>query len=287
MSPRNIARADTAAGHRFRLLAVGTLVAVSGCGSATSDAASNATPDSAGRGSTVESIASSSGLAGRWAHYDVVAYQDKTMRTLIISYGFTDFEVDGNALREQESFCHADQRSDQAIETSISDAATQAIVPVEATADLTSTPTGLRIQRPATPTPVGIRLEDPANDKLPTDRSDPRIVDDDHDGQPGITVHVKVGDAFEGDLYLARREIFAYDMTQDGPDTLTGTVEDHSEQLVIGASNEVLAATAQWVQHPDLTRSPIILRRVGADWDCDRLMAERDQLFPAAPTTDW
>ena len=35
-------------------------------------------------------------LVGRWAHYDVVAYEDDVLKALIISYGFNDFtEVDG------------------------------------------------------------------------------------------------------------------------------------------------------------------------------------------------
>jgi hypothetical protein len=227
-------------------------------------------------------------LAGRWAHYDVVAYEEPTMKTLIISYGFTDFTVEDGRLVESEEFCHAEQASDQPIETTISDAATQAIVPESTPVEVTEIDGGLRVQRPATPTPVGIDLEDPAEEPLPQDPSDPRIVDDDGDGKPGITVEVAVGGAPLGEIYLARREIFAYDMATDGPDTVTGTVTDSSEQLLIGASDPVLAATpAQWTQFEDLSRSPIILRRVEADWDCERLMAERDALFPPEPTPDW
>ena len=75
-------------------------------------------------------------LIGRWAHYDVVAYQDDVLKTLIISYGFNDFtEVEGQIV-DQGSFCFSEQRTDQPIRTSLSDAATRAIkpppVPVEA-----------------------------------------------------------------------------------------------------------------------------------------------------------
>jgi hypothetical protein len=227
-------------------------------------------------------------LVGRWAHYDVVAYEGDPLKTLIISYGFTDFAVEDGRLVESEEFCHADQASNQPIETTISDVATRAIIPISTPVEVSEVDGALRVQRPATPTPVGIRLADPANDRLPTDPTDPRIVDDDNDGNPGITVHVKVGEGLEGDLFIARREIFAYDMTADGPDSLTGTVKDSSEQLVVGTTNPVLATgDAQWVQYPDLARSPILLRRVGADYDCDRLMAERPTLFPADPAADW
>lgn len=227
-------------------------------------------------------------LAGRWAHYDVVAYVEGTTKTLIISYGLTDFAVVDGELVESDRFCHADQVSNQPIEVTISDVATQAIIPASTPVEVTEVDDGLRVQRPATPTPVGIRLADPVNERLPTDPADPRIVDDDNDGNPGITVSVKVGDAFAGDLFIARREIFAYDMTTDGPDLLTGTVEDGSEQLIIGATDPLLTTSgAQWVQYPDRAKSPIILRRVDADLDCEQLMAERDTLFPADPTIDW
>ncbi len=63
---------------------------------------------------------------------------------------------------------------------------------------------------------------------------------------------------------------------------------DDSEQLVIGATDPLLTSTkAQWAQHRDPARSPIILRRVDAGYDCDQLMAERSTLFPPDPSPDW
>jgi hypothetical protein len=227
-------------------------------------------------------------LVGRWAHYDIVAYEEPLMRTLIISYGFNDYSVENGTLVDTGSFCFAEQVTDQPISTSLSDAATQAIKPVPTPVAVSVDDGVLRVQRPPTPTPVGIRLDDPANDVLPTDPADPRIVDDDGDGNPGITVQVRFGEGLEAELFIARREIFEYDVTLTGPDELTGVVIDSSEQLVIGATNELLLATeAQWTQYPDLSRSPIILRRVTADWDCDRLRAERDDIFPPNPAIDW
>ncbi len=227
-------------------------------------------------------------LVGRWAHYDVVAYEDGLLKTLIISYGFNDFtEVDGR-ITDQASFCFSEQRTDQPIETSLSDAATQAIRPPSTPVEVDEVDGVLRIRRSATPTPVGIRLEDPANESLPTDPADPRIVDDDGDGKPGLTVTIRVTDDLTGELYIARREIFAYEAFLTEPDVLTGTVTDDSEQLVIGASDPIFASSdANWVQYPDLAKSPIILKRVDADWDCDRLAAERDTLFPPTPDVDW
>lgn len=226
-------------------------------------------------------------LVGRWAHYDVVAYEDDTLKTLIVSFGFNDFTVDDDQLIDQGSFCFSEQRTDQPIETSLSDAATQAIRPPPTPVEVDTTNGPLTIMRPASPTPVGIRLDDPTNEPLPSDPDDPRIVDDDGDGNPGITVTIQVGDDLTGELYIARREIFAYEASLVTPDRLEGTVTDDSEQLVIGASNPVFLAESNWRQHSDPAKSPIILIRVDDTWDCERLVAERDALFPPTPDVDW
>jgi hypothetical protein len=228
-------------------------------------------------------------LAGRWAHFDVVAYDDPVMKTLVISTGFADLEVrDDGRLWNRQRFCHADMGNDLGIEVTMPDAATQAIVPVDVAVEVTEEPDGrLRVVRPFTPTPIGIDLEDPANTPLPTDPNDPRITDPDGDGNPGLSANIRVADGLEGDLFIARREIFSYDVTQEGPDRLSGSITDESEQLVIGASDPLLDVESNWVQHPDPARNPVIWVRVDDTWDCERLAAERDELFPPNPVVDW
>jgi hypothetical protein len=85
----------------------------------------------------------------------------------------------------------------------------------------------------------------------------------------------------------ARREIFAYDVAERSDGSLSGVVHDRSEQLVLGASDDLFLTNADWVQHPDLDRSPIILEPVDATWDCERLRAERPTIFPPTPEVDW
>lgn len=260
-------------------VAVGSLL--TGCSSGGSDAASPTTT------ATKTSTARLEKLAGRYAHYDVVAYQSTDMKNLIISYGFTDLFVKDGKLWAKESFCHADNVNDQPIDTTISDAATSAIRPIATPVTVSTKDGRIRIQRPETPTGIGIRLEDPANDVLPTDPKDPRISDDDKDGKPGITVRIKVTDELQGDLYIARRERFAYDVSLQDDRSLSGTVTDKSEQLIVGATNDMFITRAEWKQVPDLSKSPILLKPVRGTWDCTRLMASRDQLFPKAPVVDW
>ncbi len=260
-----------------------------GCGGSSSDAGTGATTTSAsGSGSDSADVTQAAErVAGRYAHYDVVAYESSDMKTLIISYGFTDLKVTDGELEATESFCSSEHRSDQPIETEMSDAATSAIKPPTVAVDLTVAGGKATFHRPETPTGIGIRLEDPANDVLPTDPNDPRIADDDNDGNPGVTVHIKVTDDIQGDLYIARRERFAYDVAEQDDGSLTGTVTDHSEQLIVGATDPIFITRAEWKQLPDLSKSPIILKPVDQEWDCTKLMAERDAMFPPTPEVDW
>ena len=209
------------------------------------------------------------------------------MKTLIISTGFSDLELKNGVMWNRMTFCHADTVTDQDIDVSISDAATRAIKPVATPVEVTEVDGKLHVSRPATPTAIGIRMDDPAHEPLPTDPNDPRIFDADGDGNPGVTSTVKVTDALQGEIYLARREVFAYEVTQVDPDRLTGSITDDSEQLIIGASNPVFLVAAQWKQVDDPALNPVIWQRVDAGWSCDRLAQERQRLFPPNPVADW
>ena len=246
-------------------------------------------PDATSAPATFDGPSTPEDLVGRWAHYDVVAYEDSALKTVIISYGYNDFSIgDDGVLVDQASFCSSEQRTDQPIETGLSDAATRAIQPPPTEVAVEVTDGVLSLSRPFSPTPVGIELGDPFNESLPTDPNDPRIVDSDGDGNPGITVTIKVSDAISGELYIARREIFSYEGTLVGPDRIEGVVIDESEQLVIGASQPMFnVERTDWGQHPDPNKSPMLLVRVDESWDCDRLAAERDAIFPPSPDVDW
>jgi len=226
-------------------------------------------------------------LVGRYAHFDVVAYEDKTMKTVIISTGFSDLTLRKGVMWNQMTFCHADTALDQDVDVSISDAATQAIKPVATPVEVTAVDGKLHVSRPATPTGIGIKLADPAHDVLPSDPKDPRIFDADGDGHPGVTSTVRVTKDFSGQIYLARREIFAYDLTQQTPDRLVGTVTDHSEQVILGASDPAFLTPAQWKQLDDPKRNPVIWQRVDDDMDCAGLARQRARLFPPNPKADW
>ena len=139
-----------------------------------------------------------------------------------------------------------------------------------------------KLYRPITPTLIGI--DGDPDQPLSMDPNDPNINDDDNDGLPGVTVDMKIG-CVPAQIYIARREIFQSDLTLYSDGSLFGYVTDDSEQLVIGATLDLLAQENNPAQYPDLTLSPIMLIPIPDDLDtCEELMANRDQLFPAEPS---
>lgn len=225
-------------------------------------------------------------MAGHYAHYDVVAYQGETpngpLSTFIISYGFTDLVIEDGELVEYDSFCHAEHKANQDFTTRFPDAATQAITPRRAVVEVYQEDGAWKLQRPATPTLIGI--DGDPDVPLSMNPNDPLINDDDSDGKPGVTVFIKLFGLIEGELYIARREIFQNDVTLYANGTLQGTVTDDSEQLVVGASLAILNVPNNPDQWPDLGLSPLILVPIPDDIDtCEELMANRDAYFPAEP----
>ncbi len=236
-------------------------------------------------------------VVGRYAHYDIVAYYSDmglmgVFKNLIISYGFTTFEKENDTLKITDRFCHSEQISNQNFTAIVPDAMTRAIIPDSTFIEIKKDANGdLFLYRPETPTLVGIDYEDPYNNPLPDsiEPDDPRLVDADFDGKPGVTVFIDMFNKME-ELYIARREVFAFEASLTESGNIEGIVLDESEQLLIDATNFLLKnQNGEWLQYrgpngDDYSLSPIILVPIDDSYDCDTLMQERDAFFPPNPT---
>lgn len=228
-------------------------------------------------------------LVGVYGHYDVVAYSEKIagiaeMKTYVITYGISELALgDDGRLIAKDRYCHASHKSNLPFKSEVPDSFTQAILPRTVEVQIRQAADGqLFMWRPETPTPIGVRLADPMQ-ALPKHPRDAQAVDDDGDGKPGVTVRIKLYNHIPTELYIARREIFAYALTPQADGKLTGYVSDHSEQLVLGSPLVFLRSQRDPKQHPDLNLSPMMLVPIDASYDCQTLMESRDQLFPAEP----
>ncbi len=226
-------------------------------------------------------------IVGHYAHFDVVAYEDTTtrttMRSFIISYGFTDFYLEDGKLMQSDRFVHSEQKlSRKKASSIISDEAVQAIKPRVQEVDLSFKNGSWQVYRSATPSLLGIN-GDPLQ-ALSTDPNDPNLTDPDGDGNPGVTVKISVGKFFKGEIYIIRREIFSNYLTLNRDGTLSGYIEDRSEQFVVGASKKILAQPSNSIQYPDMGLNPILLVPISEEVDTpEELMELRDELFPKEP----
>jgi len=227
-------------------------------------------------------------IEGHYAHFDIVAYEDVStrtpMRTLIVSYGFTDFRIEDGRLLQIDRFCHAEQMINQPnVQVTFSDEATQAIKPRVQEVDVRFENGSWLVYRPASPTLLGI-TGDPSR-PLSTDPEDPNLTDPDGDGNPGVTVRLRMGNLLDGAIYITRREIYTDYLTLNSDGNLYGHVEDASEQFVVGASHRILRQQSNPVQIPDPGMNPIVLIRIDEDLDtCEELKTIGDEIFPTAPS---
>jgi hypothetical protein len=226
-------------------------------------------------------------VVGHYAHYDVVAYEDTTtrttMRTFIISYGFTDFYLEEGRLMQSDRFVHAEQKLSRKNAKSVfNDESVQAIKPRIQEVQLFQKDGTWNIYRPESPSLLGID-GDPMK-PLSTDPHDPNLTDPDKDGHPGVTVKISVGKFFRGEIYITRREIFSNYLTINNNGTLSGYVIDRSEQFVVGASKKILNQESHTIQHPDKGLSQVLLVKVDPEIDTpEELMRIRDDIFPQEP----
>lgn len=226
-------------------------------------------------------------IVGHYAHFDVVAYEDTTtrttMRTFIISYGFTDFFLENGRLMQADRFVRAEQKlSRKNARSEFSDQAVQAIRPRVQEVEIFNNGGAWNIYRPESPSLLGI-VGDPEL-PLSSDTNDPNLTDPDNDGHPGVTVQISVGKYFSGEIYLIRREIFSYTLTLNNDGTLSGYVRDRSEQLVVGASKKILNQKSNSFQHPDKGLSQVLLVKIDPEIDTpEELMSIKDDIFPKEP----
>ena len=184
---------------------------------------------------------------------------------------------------QSDRFVHAAQKlSRKNASSGISDEAVQAIKPRVQEVEISFKDGRWHVYRPSTPSLLGI-IGDPSK-PLSNDPNDPNLTDPDQDGNPGVTVNISVGKFFKGELYIIRREIFSNNLVLNYNGTLSGFVEDRSEQFVVGASKKILNQPSNSIQHPDRGLSQILLVPVDPNIDSlEELMEIRDEIFPEEP----
>ena len=125
--------------------------------------------------------------------------------------------------------------------------------------------------------PIGWKWTSP-DDPIPTSTSDPRVFDQDGDGQPGVTMNVLwQGTTTPVDFVQTQRDTFSGTVASNGD--LAGTTADATEQNVI--SSGLAGAPITSSDDSNTADNTVRLVRVSSPLTCAQLGAQMGTLFPS------
>ena len=117
---------------------------------------------------------------------------------------------------------------------------------------------------------LGAQLDDPLNDSLPDAESDARVYDQDMDGHPGVTLNIN--GLIEGDIYTVIRYVDTLSGAVSADRLWNGVARDETEQLVIGASQDVLKVNVTPVAIDDPTLNAVTALPISEDAGCTQVL---------------
>lgn len=129
--------------------------------------------------------------------------------------------------------------------------------------------------------PLGVKLNDPMRDALPRDPKDPRLVDADGDGHPGVTVTISHPLVGTGHVYVAQRSIARLEGKLQADGSISGVIYTAPDMFKIDADTWWLRRDSPQRQHPDPSQSPFHLTPVADGTTCAQVLAQKSSLFPA------
>jgi len=103
----------------------------------------------------------------------------------------------------------------------------------------------------------GLKLQDPEHEELPTAPTDPRIFDQDGDGQPGVTLDLGTNLC---SMYVVQRAISQWKGKIDSAIQVSGIGNNLTTQISLGGTGGFCASQFKTTNPPDSAR--FVLRRV-------------------------
>jgi hypothetical protein len=191
-----------------------------------------------------------------------------------------EIQQDGETLQMTDTYCltYVDDGT-PLVSTEISGEFMAALEPHPRYATITDQEDGVIFEQEEYVEVRGAILEDVENDGLPTEPEDPRVMDQDEDGNPGMTVSISVFGLLEGRIYVVQRVRYVLHGKVVAPDRIEGSIEWSTEQNILGASNPVFDTDASSYPDPDRSKHVFIMVRAQDDWTCEWLHEHWQELF--------
>lgn len=124
---------------------------------------------------------------------------------------------------------------------------------------------------------LGANLRHKTAEQLPDSPEDHRIIDDDRDGHPGVTV--KIEGLLNADVYVVQRGWDRYTASPTSDSRLRGLVDWNAEQRVVGSTSIFIRKTPPIEPHSDPERSYVEMVRLPDGAKCRDLERRKSSLF--------
>ncbi|MEE2756937.1 MAG: hypothetical protein VYA30_09760 [Myxococcota bacterium] len=125
----------------------------------------------------------------------------------------------------------------------------------------------------------GVHLVRPRTEALPDTADDPRVFDQDGDGEPGVTV--QIDGILEGAVQLVQR-VFTRLVGQRREDVIVGELKWRTEERVLAATNAILLMPVNSEINPDPLRSWFVARRIEPSVDCADIKRRAPMILESA-----
>ncbi|HXS18049.1 MAG TPA: hypothetical protein VN764_12720, partial [Polyangiaceae bacterium] len=186
-----------------------------------------------------------------------------------IAVALVDVKHDGKRLRGEGRLCDLRlESSTRLVKTTFPAAFINALPPVRVDAAISQRGGESFLSSGTQTLVIGAELKRPEHEALPEVASDPRVIDQDKDGKPGMTV--RVDGIVSGEIYVVQRSSTQYSgpATRDG---FAGRIEVDVEQVIVGASSGLLRHGS--TPEPNSKLSAFALGRVSNTATCAQAVA--------------
>jgi hypothetical protein len=203
--------------------------------------------------------------------------KDYVART--VSVAVVDLHHEGGSLRGDGPVCSVNIRgSSSMVRTEIPDAFVRSLPKTRIDASLVPTQNGFEFSQGSQSLVVGAKLKDPSREPLPQNASDRRVYDQDHDGNPGVTVNVH--GIVSGKVFVAQRSTSSLSGRQTNTG-FAGAVRFRVEQTVLGATSAFLQGNPGGT--PNFKGSSFRLEKLPNGSDCRAATAAAQRLSAPPP----
>jgi hypothetical protein len=208
-------------------------------------------------------------MTGRWVVAQLTTTAAKVpvigeinARTRVVA--LHDLAQEGDRVRGDGVLCRIDIDSGTSfVETKLPEAFKKSLPPPRLDGVLERGDDGTRFRTGRALVVVGAKLDKP-DEPLPTSPRDPRVIDQDGDGKPGVTI--VIDGIVSGKIYVAQRSWTRLAGKRQGDGSLSGAVYFDNEQAVLGATSSMLDDPPSQRAVP--AKSWFKMVRVGKDATC-------------------